>query len=66
MRVLRLFRRFPRLHRMIHRGPDACVLCRHVWKTLESQPGFNEALARAGVELAAGRGVRYPVDEMGE
>lgn len=58
--------RHPRLlgqvHRILHRNRDeACVVCRWVWRRLEATPGFNEGMARARADMAAGRFVRYRV-----
>jgi len=44
---------------MVIRGPIRDRISRSVWRQLEATPGFNESMAQAEAELAAGKGVRF-------
>jgi hypothetical protein len=42
-------------------APDTKAVSKAIWAALEGQPGFNERMRAAEVELEAGGGVLYEV-----
>lgn len=63
VKLFKLARRWPRLHRGVHRiAPvGTCPVCKAVWRQLEALPGFNEDLRKAERELETGKGTRWIV-----
>lgn len=51
-------------HPRLVRGPVRRWVSTGVWAYLEAQPGFNEGMRRAEADFAAGRGVRFHVDDV--
>jgi hypothetical protein len=47
------------LHRLLHRGAAACLICRAVWANLEDRADIVEAIRRGKTDFDSGRWYHY-------